>query len=124
MPRDVATCMDYTGLDLFTKQPVQFACGLHDFTLQQALMQCFKPKNWFAVREALLQAGRPDLIGNGCDCLISARPPKETIEARREKANESVQGEGEYVHKIQQLGKSKGYRPQRKTAQRRDCKRK
>ena len=39
------------------------------------------------VREALIQAGRQDLIGGGCDCLIPAQPPKEAIEARRTQAN-------------------------------------
>ena len=45
-------------------------------------MQFFKPENYFEVREALIQAGRGDLIG-GCDGLIPANPPKEAIEARR-----------------------------------------
>ena len=35
-------------------------------------MQFFKPENYFMVREALLKAGRGDLIGSGCDCLIPA----------------------------------------------------
>jgi hypothetical protein len=33
----------------------------------------------FAVRGALIQAGRGDMIGSGCDCLIAANPPKEAI---------------------------------------------
>ena len=36
-------------------------------------MQFFKSENWFDVREALIQAGRRDLIGSGCDCLISPK---------------------------------------------------
>jgi hypothetical protein len=75
--------MYYTGIDLFTKQEVYVAQPLRDRKLQRALMQFFKPENWFIVREALLQAGRQDLIGSGCDCLIPAQPPKEAIEARR-----------------------------------------
>ena len=45
----------------------------------------------------------------------------EQEKARREKANEAVRGE--YVHTIpqpKQPGKSRGYRPERKTAKRRD----
>jgi hypothetical protein len=38
--------------------------------MQRALMQFFKPENYFTVREALIQAGRQDLIGNDGDCLI------------------------------------------------------
>src|SRR5262249_49867415 len=56
--------------------------------MHRALMQFFKSENWFTVREALIQAGRQDLIGNGCDCLISAQPPKEAIEVRRKRAND------------------------------------
>jgi hypothetical protein len=47
---------------------------MRDRKMQRALMQFFKPENYFAVREALLQAGRGDLIGGGCDCLIPAPP--------------------------------------------------
>ena len=37
--------------------------------------------------EALVKAGRGDLIG-GCDGLIPAQPPKGAIEKRRERAND------------------------------------
>ncbi|MBV8398403.1 MAG: hypothetical protein JOZ17_06645, partial [Acetobacteraceae bacterium] len=33
------------------------------------------------------------MIGNGCDCLIPAQPPKEALEAKRRWANEAVQGD-------------------------------
>jgi hypothetical protein len=68
---DVATCMYYTGIDPFTTQAVYVARGLRDRKLQRALMQFFKAENWFTVREALIQAGGQDLIGSGCDCLMS-----------------------------------------------------
>ena len=71
-PPDIATCMYYTGIDPFTKQEVYIARNLRDRKLQRALLQFFKPENWFTVREALIQAGRQDLIGSGCDCLIAA----------------------------------------------------
>jgi len=116
-PYDIATCMYYTGIDPFTKQPVHVARNLHDRKLQRALMQFFKPENWFQVREALLQAGRQDLIGSGCDCLIPAQPPREAIKARRQRANEAAHGE--YVHTIPRpMGASKGYRPGRAMARR------
>jgi hypothetical protein len=89
--------------------------------MQRALMQFFKPENYFMVREALLKAGRADLIGNGCDCLIPSQPPKAALRARMEKANESL-GEGNYVHQIPQPDPSAGYRPGRKSAQRRQGK--
>jgi hypothetical protein len=86
---DIATALYYTGIDPFTKQEVYVAKGLRDRKMQRALMQFFKPENWFTVREALIQAGRQDLIGNGCDCLIPAQPPKFAIEARRRRANDA-----------------------------------
>jgi hypothetical protein len=63
-------------------------------------MQFFKPENYFAVREALLQAGRGGLIGGGCDCLIPAQPPKEAIEARRRQANRAVHGDDDHYHTV------------------------
>jgi hypothetical protein len=102
--------------------------------MQRALMQLFKPDNYFTVREALIQAGRQDLIGQGCDCLIPAQPPKEAIEARRRRANQAARGEeveGDHYHTVAnpargekpgerglpQLGQKKGYRPGRKSQQ-------
>src|SRR5947209_7325610 len=92
-PFDIATCLYWTGIDPFTKQEVYVAKGMRDRKMQRALMQFFKPENWFSVREALIQAGRQDLIGNGCDCLIPAQAPKEAIEARRRRANAAAGGD-------------------------------
>src|SRR5437660_5248393 len=93
MVRDIATCLYYTGIDPFTKKEVHVAKGIRDRKMQRALMQFFKPEDWFTVREALIEAGRADLIGNGCDCLIPANPPKEALEKRRKQANDAVQGD-------------------------------
>lgn len=97
-PFDVATAMYYTGIDPFTKKPVHVAKALRDRKLQRALMQFFKPANYFEVREALRQAGRTDLIGNDCESLIPPTPPREALEARRNDANARFRGE--YVHTI------------------------
>jgi uncharacterized radical SAM protein YgiQ len=131
-PFDVATCMYYTGIDPFSKQEVYVARHLRDRKLQRALMQFFKPENYFEVREALIQAGRADLIGNGCDCLIPAHPPKEAIEARRRRANETARDD--HYHSMANPAKGEpvgerglpnpGYRPGRTTARRQDKKRK
>jgi len=59
---DIATCVYYTGIDPFTKKPVRVARNMRDRMMQRALMQFFKPENWFTVREALIEAGRPDLM--------------------------------------------------------------
>jgi uncharacterized radical SAM protein YgiQ len=97
-PLDVATSMYYTGLDPFSLKEVYIAKALKDRKSQRALMQFFKPENYFEVRDALREAGRSELIGEGCDCLIPSRPPKEAIERRRDDANARFRGE--YVHTI------------------------
>ena len=117
-PFDIAACMYHTGLDPMTMKPVFVAKHLRDRKLQRALMQFFKPENYFQVRKALLQAGRRDLIGGGCDCLIPANPPSEAIEARRQQAEREVKS-GDYVHSRQRMPQ-KGYRPGRRTATRRE----
>jgi radical SAM superfamily enzyme YgiQ (UPF0313 family) len=112
-PMDVATSMYYTGMDPFTKKPVYVAQHLRDRKLQRALMQYFKPENYFEVRTALLKAGRGDLIGNGCDALIPSHPPREAIQRRRQDADSLVRGE--FVHTIPQ-GRKKGKKKQSRHA--------
>ncbi len=76
-PMDIATCMYHTGLDPMTMKPVDTVKKLRDRLVQRALMQFFKPDNYFTVREALVAAGREDLIGEGKTCLIPSKPPRE-----------------------------------------------
>ena len=123
-PFDIAAAMYYTGIDPFTKKPVHVARSLRDRKVQRAMMQFFKPENYFEVRRALVEAGRADLIGQGCDALIPSTPPREAILRRREDANARFRGE--YVHTVPGAGKRKrsrkesrnepgaGYRPGRK----------
>jgi hypothetical protein len=121
MAGDVATCMYYTGIDPFTKEVVYVARGLRDSKLQRALMQFFKPENCFEARKSLKEAGRSDPIGGGGDALVPAQPPPEALWARRERADRAVRGD--HVHtapKSKAPGRGRGYRPQRKTARRRD----
>ena len=84
-PMDIATCMHYAGLDPMTLKPVKTVRRLRDRRIQKAMMQFFEPSNWFLVHEALLAAGREDLIGKGPKCLIPAQPPAEAIAARKAK---------------------------------------
>ncbi|MSU78348.1 MAG: YgiQ family radical SAM protein [Gemmataceae bacterium] len=111
-PFDIATCMYYTDIDPITGQEVFVARNLNDRKMQRALLQFFKPENYFEVRKALLEAGRSDLIGNGCDALIPAQPPREALDARRDHANDAIRGD--YVHAMPK----QGYRPGRKTQER------
>jgi uncharacterized radical SAM protein YgiQ len=130
-PFDIATCMWYTGVDPMSGKEVTVATHLRDRRLQRALMQFFKPDNWFEVREALLEAGRGDLVGNGCDCLIPTQPPREALEARRRRANATerndhyhsvanpARGEEPGERATPPLVKAKGYRPHRQSQRRR-----
>src|SRR3954451_5526214 len=95
----------------FTMRVVDIERRLKDRKMQRARIQFFKPENYFEARKALEEAARTDLIGNGCDALIPAQPPKEALQARREQAND-------YVHQIPQPGQKRGYRPGRTSQQR------
>jgi radical SAM superfamily enzyme YgiQ (UPF0313 family) len=134
-PFDIATCMYYTGFDPFTGEPVYVAQHLRDRKLQRALLQYFRPENYFEVRKALMAAGRHDLIGLGCDCLIPAQPPTAALLWRWADAQRAL-GDGKYVHTIpsndgdqpapaqgakppKRASAGGGYRPHRRTAQKR-----
>jgi uncharacterized radical SAM protein YgiQ len=125
-PFDIAACMYHTGLDPMTKQPVKVTKGLKNRRMQRALLQFFKPENWFEVRRALEQAGRQDLIGSGCDCLIPDRPPKEALDRKRREATQAFteSTSGDHIRggkrsrprsgkKQARPRKSVGYRPNR-----------
>ena len=110
-PMDIATCMYYTGLDPMSGEPVYVARGARQRRLQRALLQYFKPENYADVREALAEAGRLDLMGDGPECLIPSRPPN--IKPRPALApRKTAQHRG-------QERPAAGYRPHRKTAKRR-----
>ena len=110
-PFDIATCMYYTGIDPFTRKPVHIAKAMKDRKMQRALLQFFKPENYFEVRDALQKVGRQDLIGDGCDCLIPSKPPREALDRRRKDANERFSGK--YVHTIPGGGKGKTSPPKK-----------
>ena len=98
-PFDIAACMYHTGLDPMTKQPVKVAKGKRNRRTQRALLQFFKPENYFEVRQALEHAGRQELIGSGCDCLIPDRPPREALDKKRGEANRAFteQTSGDHI---------------------------
>ncbi len=79
-PSTIATTMYWTGLDPMTMKPVTVVRDPHEKLLQRALMQYSYPKNYSLVYEALLKAGRTDLIGYGKHCLI---PPVRPSAQRR-----------------------------------------
>ncbi len=72
-PSTISTCMYYTGLDPRTMERVYVPRNPHEKAMQRALIQYRDPKNYELVKEALLRAGREDLIGFGPKCLIRPR---------------------------------------------------
>jgi uncharacterized radical SAM protein YgiQ len=124
-PFDVAACMFHTGYDPMTMKKTYVAKHLRDRKLQRALMQYFKPENWFEVNRALKQAGRAELIGDGCDCLIPGSPPRAALDRKRRQANRALteHSEGDHIRgKPQRPRSGGGYRPHRKSATRRSPK--
>ena len=72
-PSTVSTCMYYTGLDPLTGEKVYTAKDPQEKAMQRALIQYRDPKNYELVEEALIKAGRRDLIGFRPACLIRPR---------------------------------------------------
>ena len=71
-PGTLSTVMYRTGLDPRTMKPIHVPRGDKEKRLQRALLQFTHPANRALVLEALREAKREDLIGNGKDCLVSA----------------------------------------------------
>ena len=69
-PGTLSTCMFYTGIDPRSMEKVYVPSGAREKAMQRALLQFRKKENYGLVREALLLAGREDLIGFGGKCLI------------------------------------------------------
>ena len=75
-PSTLSTVMYATGLDPRTMEKVYIPTDPHEKAMQRALIQYRNPVNYSLVREALVKAGREDLIGTGPKCLIRPWPPK------------------------------------------------
>jgi uncharacterized radical SAM protein YgiQ len=73
-PGTVSTCMYYTGTDPRTMKSIHVPRSFDEKRMQRALLQFNRRENAELVRRALLEAGRPDLIGRGGSCLV---PPRE-----------------------------------------------
>ena len=70
-PGTISTAMFYTELDPYTLKPVFVAKTPEEKAQQRILLQYYKPENRRRVIEALVKAGRRDLIGTGPDCLVA-----------------------------------------------------
>ena len=72
-PSTISTTMYYTELDPRTMKPVYVCKNPHEKAMQRALIQYRNPANYDLVYEALMKAGRQDLIGFDKKCLIRPR---------------------------------------------------
>ncbi len=77
-PGTISTCMYYTGTDPRSGRAVFVARSPHEKAMQRALMQFNQPQNYRLVYDALVRAGRKDLIGFGPACLIKPRRRRTT----------------------------------------------
>lgn len=75
-PSTISTCMYYTGVDPRTMEKVYVPNSPHEKAMQRALIQYRNPDNYDLVHEALVKAGRTDLIGFDKNCLIKPRKMK------------------------------------------------
>ena len=69
-PSTLSTVMYYTGVDPRDGSSVYVCKNPHEKAMQRALIQYRNPANYELVREALVKAGREDLIGYDKKCLI------------------------------------------------------
>lgn len=103
-PSTISTCMYYTGLDPRTMEEVYVPKNPHEKAMQRALMQFRNPKNYDLVREALIKAGRQDLIGFDKKCLIRPRNMEGTDHYYKKK-NDKPEKNGKF-DKTEKFGKS------------------
>lgn len=69
-PSTLSTAMYYTGIHPLTGEKVYVPKDEHEKAMQRALIQYKDPKNYNLVHEALVKAGRRDLIGFDDSSLI------------------------------------------------------
>jgi uncharacterized radical SAM protein YgiQ len=82
-PMAIATAMHYTGIDPLTMQPVPTTTDLRTKKMMKALLFYWDSAHWPLAREALVRAGRRDLIGRTPRSLV---PPETGAERRSRRA--------------------------------------
>jgi uncharacterized radical SAM protein YgiQ len=105
-PMAMATAMYYSGFDPFTLEPVRTVRSLREKRQLKALVQYWDPEQWPLAREALAQAQRRDLIGQGPDCLVPpawaehapAERPVQTGAAGHPRRSSAARGRGPNPH--------------------------
>ena len=85
-PSTLSTVMYYTGIDPRDGSKVYVCRNPHEKAMQRALIQYRNPGNYELVHEALIRAGREDLIGFDQKCLIRPRKNAGKHNAKEEPA--------------------------------------
>ena len=86
-PMTISTSMYHTGINPLNNQDVYVPRDSWERKAQRALLQYRNPKNKTLVREALIKAGRPDLIGSSRQALVKDSNPKPSAgKSRRSKS--------------------------------------
>ena len=81
-PMAIATTMFYTGVDPMSGEPVYSARELREKKMMKALVFYWDAQHWPLAREALVQAGRRDLIGHQPHHLVPPEGAMERAHAR------------------------------------------
>lgn len=103
-PSTISTCMYYTRRDPRTMEKISVAVNPHEKAMQRALIQYRDPKKYELVKEALIKAGRKDLIGFDKKCLI--RPPKSDVSfSGKNRKKSDGKKKIRNVHKKKEMGK-------------------
>ncbi len=70
-PGTASTVMYYTGINPLDMKKVYAPDDYREKLMQRALLQSRRPENRNLIREALIKAGREDLIGYAPSCLVA-----------------------------------------------------
>ncbi|HPQ71618.1 MAG TPA: YgiQ family radical SAM protein [bacterium] len=74
VPGSASSVMYYTGIDPYNEETVYRPLAYRERKLQRSLFQYYKPQNERYVFDALKEADRLDLVGEGDGCLIGKEP--------------------------------------------------
>lgn len=103
-PGTLSTAMFYTGVDPLTMKEIYVPKSKREKAMQRALLQYRNPKKYDIVYEALVEAGREDLIGNGPKCLIR---PKTHGKNLNHTGNYSRRNKGDREHSNAKVSSSR-----------------
>ncbi len=108
-PMSMATSMYLTGRDPFSQEDVYTAKDLREKRMQKALLQYWDVKQHDLAREALIKAGRRDLIGSSEKCLVPPARGKGalSIHEKRRRGREDNKPRGRVGKRAGRRGKPK-----------------